>query len=467
MSLKPHPDRLFPVDSITRDVARQIYSKIKDLPIVSPHGHTDPHWFAKNDPFQNATELFLRPDHYVFRMLYSQGISLESLGIGEKELNEKEQRATWKLFAENFYLFRGTPTWMWFEYVFYEVFELNKKFNGENADYFFDSINELLKTKEFLPRALFERFNIEVIATTDDPTDSLAPHQSILDSGWKGSVIPCFRPDKVVDPEHEDFVNSIEKLAEITGEDTQHFSGYLQALRNRRLFFKKMGATSTDHGHPDPYTCELSKVEVEKLYSKCLLGDINHSEARAFRGHMLMEMAQMSLEDGLVMQLHPGSFRNHNLSLFQKFGRDKGHDIPVRAEFTQNLKALLNKYGNEKDFTFIIFTLDESVYSRELAPLAGHYPALKLGPSWWFHDSPEGMRRFRESVTETAGFYNTVGFNDDTRAFLSIPARHDMARRMDSSFLARLVCEHRISLEDAHTVAYDLTYNLVKKNYKL
>jgi glucuronate isomerase len=182
---------------------------------------------------------------------------------------------------------------------------------------------------------------------------------------------------------------------------------------------------------------------------------------------MLVEMARMSLEDGLVMQIHPGSYRNHNRGLFERFGRDKGADIPMQTDYVNSLRPLLQRYGNEPDLTVILFTLDETVYSRELAPLAGHYPILKLGPPWWFHDSPEGMRRFREQVTETAGFYNTVGFNDDTRAFLSIPARHDVARRMDCSFLAKLVVEHRLPEDEAHEVARDLAYNLAKAAYKL
>lgn len=462
-----HEDRLFPAESNLRQVAKELYSSIKDLPILSPHGHTDPSWFAENKPFANATDLLLSPDHYVFRMLYSQGISMESLGIGRNDLGEGEQRSAWKLFAENYFLFRGTPSQIWLNHVFFEIFGIDREFNGDNADYYFDFINEKLKTPEFLPRNLFERFNIEVISTTDEAFDNLEHHQEILNSNWSGRVIPCFRPDRCIDPEHEDFVSSIAKLGELTGEDTSNFEPYLKALQIRREYFKKMGATSTDHGHPDSYTCKLSNLKASEIFEKCLKGTMTKKEAKKFRGHMLLEMARMSLDDGLVMQLHPGSFRNHNQKLFEKFGRDKGHDIPKEEEYTKNLQALLNEYGNEKNFTFIIFTLDETTYSRELAPLAGHYPALRLGPSWWFHDSPEGMRRFREMTTETAGFYNTVGFNDDTRAFLSIPARHDLARRMDASFLARLVCEHRISEIEAREIIKDLTYNLCKKAYKL
>lgn len=473
VKLAMHPDRLFPADTTTRDIARRLYTQIKDLPIISPHGHTDPHWFADNKPFDNPSALLLQPDHYLLRMLYSQGIPLEAMGIcrrdgGEEEGRvEKDPRKIWKLFAEHYYLFRGTPTRMWLDHVFSEVFNLDEALTADTADSYYEHINSCLQQPEFLPRALFERFNIEVIATTESPLDDLHHHQAIKDSGWQGRVITAFRPDPVMDPEHDGFVENLQKLAEITGEDTQTFDGYLAALKNRREFFKSMGATSTDHGHPTAMTADLSRAESEQLFAGALKGELTPQQAELFRGQMLTEMALMSLDDGLVMQLHPGCHRNHNQSLFENFGRDKGADLPVSTEYISALKPLLNKLGNDPRFSLIVFTLDETSYSRELAPLAGHYPAMKVGPAWWFHDSPEGMRRYREQITETAGFYNTVGFNDDTRAFLSIPARHDVARRMDCTFLAQLVAEHRLTEEEAEEVAYDLTYRLAKQAYKL
>lgn len=467
--LELHPDRLFPAEEGARSVARRLYAEVKDLPIVSPHGHTDPQWFADNDPFESATDLLIKPDHYVFRMLYSQGIPMESLGIPAKpgvEV-EKDGRKIWHLLAKNYSLFRGTPSRMWLDYVFKEVFQFDVQLDENTADSYFDKINECLASPAFYPRALFEKYNIEWLATTESPLDDLRHHKKIRESGWKGNVITAYRPDPVVDPEFEGFADNLQQLAEITGEDTANYSGYLNALRNRREYFKSFGATSTDHGHASAVTADLSRSDAEKLFAKALAGKCSAAEAEIFRGQMLTEMAGMSLEDGLTMQIHPGSFRNHNPLVFERYGRDKGADIPMRTEYVSALRPLLSKYGNEAALTIILFTLDETVYSRELAPLAGHYPALKLGPSWWFHDSPEGMRRFREQVTETAGFYNTVGFNDDTRAFLSIPARHDVARRMDCGFLARLVTEHRLNEDEAAEVAVDLTYKLVKQAYKL
>lgn len=468
-ALELHPDRLFPAEEGARNVARRLYAEVKDLPIVSPHGHTDPQWFADNEPFQSAADLLIKPDHYVFRMLYSQGISLESLGVPAKPGVEVEQdgRKIWHLFANNYKLFRGTPSRMWLDYVFKEVFGFSKLLDASTADEYYDRINECLQKPEFYPRALFEKYNIEYLATTESPLDDLRHHKKIRESGWKGNVITAYRPDPVVDPEFEGFADNVRKLGELTGEDTSNYAGYLAALKNRREYFMAFGATSTDHGHASAVTADLSRSEAEKLFAKALAGECSVKEAEIFRGQMLTEMAGMSLEDGLTMQIHPGSFRNHNSRVFERYGRDKGADIPMRTEYVSALKPLLDKYGNEPELTIILFTLDETVYSRELAPLAGHYPALKLGPSWWFHDSPEGMRRFREQVTETAGFYNTVGFNDDTRAFLSIPARHDVARRMDCNFLARLVTEHRLPEDEAAEVAVDLTYNLVKQAYKL
>ncbi|WP_299597371.1 glucuronate isomerase [uncultured Microbulbifer sp.] len=464
-----HPDRLFPADQVSRDIARNLYQSVKDLPIISPHGHTDPSWFADNQPFGNPADLLIRPDHYVFRMLYSQGIPLESLGIRTQDGTPVEQdpRKIWQLLADNYHLFRGTPSRTWLDTVFHDVFGLDVQLNSDTAELYYDRIDSALKTPEFLPRALFERFNIEVIATTESPLDDLRHHQKILDSGWKGRVITAFRPDPVLDPDFEGFTDNLAQLAEITGEDTSTWSGYLAALRNRREFFKQMGATSTDHGHPTATTANLSAAEAEALFLKVVTGNGSAADAELFRGQMLTEMARMSIEDGLVMQIHPGSFRNHNKLVFERFGRDKGCDIPSPTEYVSALQPLLEAVGNEPELSIILFTLDETSYSRELAPLAGHYPALKLGPSWWFHDSPEGMRRFREQVTETAGFYNTVGFNDDTRAFLSIPARHDVARRMDCVWLAQLVSDHRLQEDEAFELAADLAYNLAKKAYKL
>ncbi|TSB02432.1 glucuronate isomerase [Sphingorhabdus contaminans] len=462
--LKLHPDRLFSSDLEIRAIARRLYAQVATLPIVSPHGHTDPEWWATDAPFGNATELLLHPDHYIFRMLYSQGVSLEDLGIGNPDADPRE---SWRLFASRYHLFRGTPSRMWLDWVFSQSFELDVLLSAETSDHYYDRITEALTTDAFRPRALFERYNIEVIATTESPLDDLRHHQAIRDSGWKGRVITAYRPDPVVDPEFEGFHHNLEILSDMTGEDCFSWPGYLAAHRKRRAFFAAMGATSTDHGHPTARTANLAPVEAEALFGRVAGGQASPEDAELFRAQMLTEMAGMSLEDGLVMQIHPGAFRNHNKQLFDKFGRDKGADIPTRTDYVQALRPLLGKYGNEARLSIILFTLDESVYARELAPLAGHYPCLKLGPAWWFHDSPEGMRRFRENVTETAGFYNTVGFNDDTRAFLSIPARHDVARRVDCNFLARLVAEHRMEEWEAADLAVDLAYNLVKAAYRL
>ena len=460
-----HPDRLFPADPCARSIARQLYAEIASLPLVSPHGHTQAGWFARNEPFPDPATLFVQPDHYVFRMLYSQGVSLDDLGIGKAKI--EDPRKVWRLFARHYYLFRGTPTRMWLDYSFQEEFGLSERLSEKNADHYYDVIAEKLQTPEFRPRALYEKFNLEVLATTDSPLDSLEDHQKIRESGWNARIIPNYRPDSVVDPDFPGFADNVARLGEQTGEDTTSWRGYLHALRKARERFRQAGCTATDHGHPTAQTADLDEGEVKKLYSEVLSGKADVDRRELFRAQILTEMAAMSLEDGLVMQIHPGSFRNHNVSLFGRFGRDMGADIPRPTDYVSALQPLLSRFGNEKRLTIILFTLDESTYSRELAPLAGHYPCLRLGPAWWFHDSPEGMMRFREQVTETAGFYNTVGFNDDTRAFLSIPARHDVARRIDCAFLGRLVAEHRIDEEEANDVAHALTYRLVKEAYKL
>lgn len=464
-----HPDRLFPAEPAVRAIARRLYETVKDLPILSPHGHTDPRWYAENAPFPDPARLFVVPDHYIFRMLYSQGIRLEDLGIARLDGGAVEQdpRKIWRLFAANYHLFRATPTRMWLDHAFETLFGLKDRLSAKNADHFYDVIDAALKTAAFRPRALFETMKIEVISTTDSAIDDLKWHQMIRNSGWKGRVLPAYRPDAVVDPEFRGFRDNITTLGAITGEDTMTWAGYLAAHAQRRAYFKSFGATSSDHGHPSAATANLSKAEAEALYARVLKPGVSAADAELFRAQMLTEMARMSIDDGLVLQIHPGSFRNHNGQVFEAFGRDVGADIPTRTDYVRALKPLLDAYGNDPRLSIILFTLDETSYARELAPLAGHYPCLKLGPAWWFFDAPDGMRRFRDLTTETAGFYNTVGFNDDTRAFPSIPARHDVARRVDCAFLAERVATHRLDEDEAFELAQDLAYNLAKKAYKL
>ena len=463
-----HPDRLFPIEADARAIARRLYGEVHALPILSPHGHTEPSWYADNAAFPDPAQLFVVPDHYIFRMLYSQGVPLERLGVPRSDGGavETDGRAIWRLFAEHYRLFRGTPSRLWFEHALENVFGIEERLTADNADTLYDRIASALPSEAMRPRALFERFGIEAISTTDTATDDLAQHQKIKASGWNGRVLPTYRPDAVVDPERPGFAEALQKFLAMEGQPTS-YAGYLEAHRRRRAYFIANGATATDHGHPTARTADLSPANAAALFDIVAAGTATPEQAETFRAQMLTEMARMSVADGLVMQIHPGSVRNHNAALFARFGFDKGADIPGPTGYVQALKPLLDAVGNEKGLTIILFTLDETAYSRELAPLAGHYPALRLGPPWWFFDSPEGMRRFRETATETAGFYNTVGFNDDTRAFLSIPARHDMARRVDCAYLARLVADYRLDEDEAKEVAHDLAYRLAKNAYRL
>lgn len=462
-------DRLFPTDPALRALARALYNGVRDLPIISPHGHTDPRWFAENLAFSDPARLFVTPDHYVFRMLHSQGIPLENIGVPRIDGGPVEQdpRKIWRLFAENFHLFRGTPSRIWIEHAFQHVFGITERLSARSADTIYDHISDCLGQPDFRPRALFERFNIEAISTTEGALDDLRWHKKIRDSGWRGKVVTAYRPDAVVDPEFDGFAQNVEQLGALTGNDATTWTGYLAAHRSRRAFFKTFGATSSDHGHPTARTEDLPQDVAATLFDRALQGRCTVDEAEMFRGHMLTEMARMSVDDGLVLQIHPGSFRNHSAHTLARFGRDKGFDVPTRTDYVHALRPLLNAFGHEPRLTIIVFTLDETSIPRELAPLAGVYPALKLGPPWWFHDSAEGMRRFRETATETAGFYNTVGFNDDTRAFCSIPARHDVARRVDCAFLATLVASGRLDHDEAPEVAHDLAYRLAKQAYRL
>ncbi|MFJ1293904.1 glucuronate isomerase [Paracoccus yeei] len=462
-------DRLFPVEPALRDLARGLYDDIRDLPIVSPHGHTDPRWFAEDQPFPDPAQLFVTPDHYVFRMLCSQGVALTDLGVPRADggPSETDGRRIWRLFARHYHLLRGTPSRLWLDHSFHHVFGIDRRLGPDTADWYYDHIADCLSRPEFRPRALYERFNIEVIATTEPATDDLRWHRMIRDSGWRGRVVTAYRPDGVIDPEMAGFAGNVALMGQQTGFDTATWAGYLDAHRARRAYFKEFGATSSDHGHPSARTEDLPQAEAAALFQKALRGACSAGEADAFRGQMLTEMARMSLEDGLVLQIHPGARRNHSDPVMAMFGRDKGFDIPGPTDYVAALRPLLNAVGMRPDLTVILFTLDETSYARELAPLAGVYPCLRLGPPWWFYDSPEGMRRFREMTTETAGFYNTVGFNDDTRAFCSIPARHDVARRVDCAFLATLVATGRLNADEAPELAHELTYGLVKRAYNL
>ncbi len=464
------PERCFAAEPSQRDLARQLYGSVKGLPIVGPHGHVNPALLANPEAtLGTPAELFIIPDHYVFRMLYSQGVALEDLGVPARDgaAVETDHRRIWQRFAENFHLFRGTPTGLWLADELTSVFGITEKLNGENAGRIYDALTDKLADPAFSPRAFFERFNIEVLCTTDAATDTLEHHRSLYEEGWQGRVRPTFRPDAVVNLKSAGWQDGIGKLSEVARVEVTDYASFVGALEQRRAFFKEMGAKATDHAALTPETARLSQREAGVLFDRALRGDVSEEDAARFRAHMLMEMARMSSEDGLVMQLHVGSFRDHNDKIFERFGPDKGADIPIRTEWTRSLHELLNAYGNHPGFRLILFTLDESSYSRELAPLAGHYPALLLGPPWWFFDAVKGMERYLDAVIETAGLYNTAGFNDDTRAFASIPSRHDLWRRVTCNWLAGQVVTGLVDEEDAGEMAHAFAYGLAKRAYKL
>ena len=469
------PDRLFPADPATRAIARELYAEVRDLPLVSPHGHVDPAMLAADEPLPDPATLFVTPDHYLTRMLYSQGVSPLQLGVPDRDGRvHAGPREAWRTFCQYWYLFRGTPSRLWFEASLADIFGVTRPLGPDTADEVYDELAARIAEPAFRPRALLDRFRIEVLATTDSPLDGLEHHAKLAAEGWGGPgkrVIPTFRPDAVTDPEKPGWLEAVALLGEITGSDTGSYVGYLEALARRRQDFKRAGTTATDHGTPTARTADLDPAEAARLYSR-LLRDAakdgpESGDAELFRAQLLTESARMSVDDGLVMQLHPGAVRDHDRYLREEFGPDSGGDIPAATDYVHGLRPLLDKFGDDPRLRLVLFTLDESAFSRELAPLAGGYPAVYLGAPWWFLDSPEGMRRFRELVTETAGFYNTVGFTDDTRAFPSIPVRHDVARRVDCGFLARLVAEHRLPASEAVEVARDLAYRLPKRAYRL
>lgn len=463
-----HPERLFPADPTTRAIAAELYAEVRSQPLVSPHGHTDPRWFADNLPFPDPVSLLVTPDHYLTRMLYSHGIALEALGVAPNDgAPVADARSAWRTFATHYHFFRATPSGLWFDHVLSQVFGVPHRLDAETADAAFDQVAEALGRPEYLPRAFLDRFDIELLATTDSPLDDLEAHARLAAEGFGARIIPTFRPDPVVDPAFEEFSDNVARLGQVTGEDTGSWSGYLDALQSRRQFFIRHGAVASDHGHPSACTANLSSHQCQRLLDGARAGTLRADDQEMFRGQLLLEMARMSIDDGLVMQLHPGSRRNHNALISTRFGRDRGADIPGPIEFTDSLKPLLDVVGNDLRLRLVLFTLDETTFSRELAPLAGHYPSVVLGPPWWFLDSYEAMLRYRRTVTETAGFANTAGFNDDTRGLFSIPARHDVARRVDAAYLAELVSTHRLQLDDARELALDLTSHLVRQTYRL
>jgi len=466
-----HEDRYFDPDPTIRENAREIYDETRALPIVSPHGHVDAKLLASNEEFRDPASLIVTPDHYITRLLYSHGVSLESLGVapidGASPRAESDSRRIWQTFADHWQLFRATPTRAWIEYELRDVFGIKCRLDSESAAKVYDAISERLKSAEFRPRALLKRFNIEVLATTDAPSDSLEHHHTLRKAKLGTRVIPTFRPDALFKIGSPHWEVEIERLGKVVDKPIRSYGDLLGALVQRRADFKAAGATATDHGVVSPRTGKLDVAEASRLFAKGTAGSATEEDQSKFEAHLLMEMAARSGEDGLVMQLHAGALRNHNEFVYRRFGADRGGDIPVTVEFTRNLRPLLNAYGNDARFRLIVFTLDESAYSRELAPLAGHYPAMLLGAPWWFRDSIEGMMRFRQATTETAGIENTAGFTDDTRAFCSIPARHDLARRVDANYLGGLVARHVIDMSDAREMARLMAYDLAKRAYRL
>lgn len=462
------PDRLFPADPGTRAIARRLYAAVRDQPVISPHGHVPAQWLADDVPFGDPTSLLLSPDHYVFRLLHAQGIPLEQLGVGDGTLDADDARRAWRLFCGQWAAFRGTPSRFWMENVLADVFGVTERPSPQSADAIYDRIADALARPEYRPRALMDRFAIDVLATTDDPVDDLRFHAALQQDGtFTHRVVPTFRPDRYLEPARPDFPALMAALAQASGIDTGSYAGYVAALTDRRRYFKDHGAVSSDHSHLDVITLTLGDAEAARIYDEAIAGRVSPQDATALRRHMLVEMARMAIEDGLVMTLHPGVHRGHHTATTQRFGPDTGSDIPVTVEFTRGLQPLLDEFGTAQGFHLVLFTLDETVFSREIAPLAGFYPSVYAGAPWWFLDAPDAVRRFRAATTETAGFYRTSGFVDDTRAFLSIPARHDMSRRLDAGHLARLVAEHQLGEDEALQTALDLVTTVPSTAFKL
>ncbi len=463
-----HPDRLFPAVPGTREVARRLYDSVKDLPILSPHSHVPPEWIADDIPFRDPASLLITPDHYINRLMHASGVELSVLGVGQGDLSEEDSRRAFRTLCEHWSVYHGTPVRYWLENEFVDIFGVTVRPSAQTADQIYDTIAAWIARDSSKPRALMDQFDIEVLATTDDPCDDLAHHQKIRDdASFTRRVVPTFRPDKYLEPAGEDWNELVDRLAQVSGIDTGDYAGYIAALENRRAYFKENGAVSTDHSHRDLRTDILDPGEAARIYAAARGGTASVDECTALRRHMVSEMARMASEDGLTMTLHPAVARNHHRATFERYGADVGGDVPIAVEAVDALAPLLNAYGTSRNFNLVVFTMDETIYSRELAPLAGFYPTLYVGVPWWFIDAPDAIRRFRKATTEAAGFTRTSGFIDDTRAFCSIPARHDMSRRLDCGHLAELVVEHRLEEDEAMDVAHALVAENPRKVFKL
>lgn len=463
-----HPDRLLPVDPHTRALARQLYDVIKDAPIISPHGHVPVSWIADDLAFSDPATLLLSPDHYINRIMHSQGVDLADLGVppGRDDFGPDQAREAWRTFCSHWYLYRGTPMKYWMESQLVDIFGIDVRPSSETADEIYDTIDAALKTPAFRPRAMLERFNIAFLATTDDPLDDLDDHVRVADDPAVATrVPPTFRPDKYLEPGRTDWNDLMDALGAVTGADTATFGGWIEAMENRRAYFKSRGAVSTDHSHVDMAMAPLA--DAEAVYARARRGEATAAEQADLRRAFMFEQCRMATDDGLVMTLHPAVARDHHRATFERFGPDVGGDVPVSIEWVESLRPVLNAFGTHPNFRIVLFGMDETVYSREVAPLAGFYPSVYVGPPWWFIDAPDAIKRWRKAVTEYGTFYKTTGFVDDTRAFLSIPARHDLSRRCDAAHLAELVAEHRLEMDEAEDVARAMVDTLPRHAFNI
>lgn len=456
---------LFDPEPAVRETALELFAQTKSLGLICPHGHIAPSLLAEPGArFLHPTDLLIRFDHYIFRLLYSQGIALESLGVGVAE-GEYDPIKAWEVFCQNFHLFDGTPTGLWLRLELTQLFGVTEKPSAKNARALYALIQAALDTPAFTPRALFKRFRVEVLATTDAPEDDLNLHLRAQRDGYR--VVPTFRPDGVLQVLRPDWRARLGRLEAVSNRSIESYADLLEALKERRQAFKRAGATATDHSAAHVRIERLPDGEAERLFGLALKGEINPEEAERLEAHALFDQARLSAEvDGLTMQLHLGVTRNHNRALFERLGSDMGADIPHAVDWTRGLQPLLNEFGNSP-LCLILFTLDESTYSRELAPIAGHYPGVRLGAPWWYFDSVLGMERYLDAVSETATLYNTAGFNDDTRAFASIPARHEVWRRVVANWLARKVHRNILDVEGASRLMRLSAYNLAVQAYGL
>ncbi len=449
-----HADRLFPADLSTRMLARRLYESVRGLPLVCSGVVADPSWFAENPALPDPAQVFVQSDRQVWAILRGHGVAPGQLGVADDGASiAGDPASVWKVFAANYHAFRGTPTRLWHDHAFSTLFGLNERLSADNSDRFYTRVAECLAKPEFRPRALFQRFNIELLSALATPFDSLDPYLAARGS-LKGRLVPTYCPDRLVDANNPGFITALDRFAELTSTDAWTWKGYLDAHRQRRAQFKSAGALAISQFALAARTADLPAEDAEKLFAKIVSRDFSPAEGDLFRAQMATEMARMSLDDGLVLQLHLDTPPVH----------DPEQKVPPPMPSVDGLLPLLQRFRGEPGLRVVACQDGLSAQADELARLASEYACLFVSAGG--SGGSEPMRRFRAMSFQNAAFYKTLNALQGQR-FIALAALTDAIRRLDCAFLAEFVVAHRLDEDEAHAMAKDVAYGISKKVYHL